>query len=110
MRTQVKAAMIFNGHTQDSIAELDEITMSEIMVMYADGIIGNHGLLQSSASLTAGVFNYLRGANTPPYTVKSILGNCYAYIYDDEELPVNDSLLLFMTQAQGFDLSKFEKG
>jgi len=109
LRTQVKAAMIFNGHTQDSIAELDEITMSEIMVMYADGIIGNNGILQSSASLTAGVFNYLSGPNSQPYTVKSILGNAYSYISDDEELPANDSLLLFMSQAQGFDLSKFKK-
>jgi hypothetical protein len=102
--------MIFNGHTQDSIAEIDEITMNEMTVMYADGIIGNKAILQNSASLTAGVFNYLRGANTPPYTVKSILGSSYAYIYDDVEMPANDSLLLYMSQAQGFDISKFKKG
>jgi hypothetical protein len=102
--------MIFNGHTQDSIADIDEITMSEITVMYADGIIGNKAILQSNASLTAGVFNYLRGANDAPYTVKSILGSSYAYIYDDVEMPVSDGLLLYMTQAQGFDIGKFKKG
>ena len=110
MRTQVKAAMIFNGHTQDSIAEIDEITMSEISVMYADGIIGNMGLLQNYANLTAGVFNYLRSSNSPPYTLKSILGNSYAYIFDDAETTPTESLLLYMTQAQGFDLGKFKKG
>lgn len=101
--------MIFNGHTQDSIAELDEITMNEIMVMYADGIIGNKNILQTYASLTAGVFNYLRNSNSPPYTVKSILGSSYAYIFDDENIPATDSLLMFMTQAQGFDVNKFKK-
>jgi hypothetical protein len=101
--------MIFNGHTQGSIAEIDELTMSEISVMYADGLIGNKAILQCNASLTAGVFNYLRSANDAPYTVKSILGSSYGYIYDDTEMPASDALLLYMTQAQGFDIGKFKK-
>lgn len=109
MRLQVKTAMLFNGHTQDSIAALDEATMNEIIVMYADGAIGNYGILQTLGSLTAGVFNYLRGANSKPYDLKTVLGNAYGYLYPDVEANPNQALLTFMSQAQGFNLSKFTK-
>jgi len=109
LRTQVKAAMIFNGHTQDSIAELDEVTMNEITVMFADGAIGNYGLLQTLGSLTAGVFNYLRSPNSPAYELKSILGNTYDYMFTEQTADPNESLLTFMTQAQGFNMGKFKK-
>ena len=101
--------MIFNGHNQDSINALDEATMNEITVMYADGALGNYGVLQTLGSLTAGVFNYLRGANSPPYELKNVLGNVYGYLYPEKEANPNEALLTFMEQAQGFNISKFKK-
>lgn len=101
--------MIFNGHTQENINALDEATMNEITVMYADGALGNYGLLQTLGSLTAGVFNYLRGANSQPYELKSVLGNVYGYLYAEQEANPNEALLTFMTQAQGFNVSNFKK-
>ena len=101
--------MIFNGHTQDSIAELDESTLNEITVMFADGAIGNYGLLQTLGSLTAGVFNYMRAPNSQAYELKSILSSVYGYMYPVTPTDANQALLTFMTQAQGFNMGKFKK-
>lgn len=105
--------MIFNGHTSETISELDDVTMANIQTMYADGVIGNFGLLTQMATLTNGVFNYMRGANSPAYKLANILGSAYDYIYPPLPLElqkeaVSNSLLAFMSQAQGFDKSKFE--
>ena len=51
--------MVFNGHTIQDIDALDEATMNEITVMYADGLVGNRALLNMQGTLVAGVFNYL---------------------------------------------------
>lgn len=83
--------------------------MNEMIVMYADGVIGNQGILSVLGALVAGVFNYTRAPNSSPYTLKSILGNTYGYIYPEIESDPNDALLTFMTQAQGFDMNKFKK-
>ena len=101
--------MIFNGHTTQDIDALDEATLNNIVVMYADGLIGNKGILTGIGTLTSGVFNYMRSPHSPPYTLKSILGSVYGYMYPDSELPANDSLLTFMSQAPGFDLDKFKR-
>jgi len=101
--------MVFNGHTIESIDAIDETTMNEIVVMYADGIIGNQGIISGIGSLTAGVFNYMRSGNSPPYSLKQILGNSYGYIFAEAEVKPNDALLLFMTQAKGFSMDKFNK-
>lgn len=105
--------MIFNGHTLDTIAELDDVTMANIQTMYADGLIGNYGLLTQLATLTNGVFNYMRSASQPAYKLANILGNAYDYIYpplppEYQKEAVNNSLLAFMSQAQGFDKTLFE--
>lgn len=105
--------MIFNGHTSETISELDDVTMANIQTMYADGVIGNFGLLTQMATLTNGVFNYMRGANSPAYKLANILGSAYDYIYpplppEFQKEAVSNSLLAFMSQAQGFDKSKFE--
>ena len=104
--------MVFNGHTLDSIAEIDDVTMANIQTMYADGLIGNYGVLTQIATLTNGVFNYMRAANSRPYKLANILGNAYDYIYpplteEQQKAAVNDSLLAFMSQANGFDKTKF---
>lgn len=101
--------MVFNGHTQESIDALDESIMNDIVVMYADGIIGNRAIIPILGSLVTGVFNYIRPQGSSPYSLKSIIGNSYGYIYEDIESNPNDSLLLFMTQAQGFSLDRFKK-
>lgn len=100
--------MIFNGHTIQDIDALDEATMNEIMVMYADGALGNKSAIVGLGTLTAGVFNYLKSSNSQPYTLKSILGNVYSYYYDEPVASASESLLTFMSQAQGFDINKFK--
>jgi hypothetical protein len=105
--------MIFNGHTLDTIQDIDDVTMANIQTMYADGLVGNYGVLTQIATLTNGVFNYMRPANSPPYKLANILANAYDYIYPplpegSKQAAVNDSLLMFMTQAQGFDKKLFE--
>ena len=104
--------MIFNGHTLETIAEIDDVTLANIQTMYADGLVGNYGMLTQIATLTNGVFNYMRSPNSPPYKLANILGSAYDYIYppateEQKKAAVNDSLLAFMSQAQGFDKTKF---
>lgn len=104
--------MIFNGHTLETIEELDDVTLANIQTMYADGMIGNYGILTQIASLTNGVFNYMRPASSPPYKLANILGSAYDYIYpplteEQQKAAVNDSLLAFMSQANGFNKTKF---
>lgn len=101
--------MVFNGHTIQDIDALDEATMNEIMVMYADGALGNKSSIVGLGTLTAGIFNYLRSSNAPSYKLKDILGNVYQYYYDEPEVTASDSLLVFMSQAQGFSLDKFKR-
>jgi hypothetical protein len=107
--------MIFNGHTHDTLADIDDVTMSQLQTMYADGLVGNNGVLEVLGSLTAGVFNYMRTANSSPYKLANILGNAYDYIYpplseQDKKASVNNSLLAFMTQAPGFQQDRFKHG
>lgn len=77
--------------------------------MYADGMLGNGGVIQQLGSLVTGVFNYMRAPHSQPHSLKSILGASYGYIFNDVEVSPSDSLLMFMSQAQGFD-SKLFKG
>jgi hypothetical protein len=107
--------MIFNGHTLETINELDDLTLANIQTMYADGMVGNYGVLTQLANLTNGVFNYMRTAKSPPYKLANILGNAYDYIYpplseQDKKASVNNSLLAFMTQAPGFQQDRFKHG
>jgi hypothetical protein len=100
--------MVFNGHTQDNIDALDEQVFNEIVVMYADGLIGNKSLITTLGTLTAGVFNYMRSSSSLPYDLKGVIGSAYGYIYDDKEASSSDSLLTFMSQAPGFTIDKFK--
>ena len=101
--------MIFNGHTQDTINALDETTMNEIVVMYADGALGNKSATVGLGTLTAGVFNYLKASSSSPYTLKNVLGNVYQYYYNEPEQSSSDALITFISQAEGFDINKFRK-
>lgn len=77
--------------------------------MFADGVLGNRGLLNLQGAFMNGIFNYIRPPNTSPYSLKSILGNIYAYLYTDIEVDPSESLKVFLTQAQGFSMSRFER-
>jgi len=100
--------MVFNGHTQDNIDALDEQIFNEIVVMYADGLIGNKNLITTLGTLTAGVFNYMRPSNSSLYNLKGVIGSAYGYIYEDKEVSPSDSLLLFMSQAPNFKIDRFK--
>lgn len=105
--------MTFNGHTPESIAQIDEVTMRRIQTMYADGVLGNHGILTALGQLTAGVFNYMRAKDAPDYKLVSILGTAYDYIVppatpEQRQESVSEALKLFMTTAPGFDPQKFK--
>jgi hypothetical protein len=100
--------MVFNGHTIQDIDALDEATMNEITVMYADGLVGNRSLLTMQGTLVAGVFNYLKASNSQPYTLKSVLGSAYEYIYGIEKANPSESLLTFMSQAPDFKMDRFQ--
>lgn len=100
--------MVFNGHKIQDIDALDEATMNEITVMFADGLVGNRSLLTMQGTLIAGVFNYLKASNSSPYTLKSVLGSAYDYIYGIEQADPSDSLLTFMSQAPDFKMDRFE--
>lgn len=106
--------MIFNGHTKESIAQLDEMTMARIQVMYADGIIGNQGILTVLGQLTAGVFNYMRPANSPDYKLAKILGLAYDYIVpplskEQQQEATQNALKTWMSAAPGFNPNRFKK-
>ena len=103
--------MIYNGHLPDTIEKIDEETFNEICVMFADGILGNKGTFDALTPLTTALFNYIRPANTSAYKPDQI----FPWIVEYEKNPdfelseqdkVNESLLLFLTQAPGFNMEK----
>ena len=105
--------MIFNGHTHDTLAQIDEVSMSQIMTMYADGIVCNFQILTVLGQLTAGVFNYMRPANSPDYKLARILGVAYDYIIppaspEMQKEAANNALKAFMTSAPGFNKNLFK--
>lgn len=105
--------MVFNGHTHESLAQIDEVTMSRITTMYADGMIGNFQILTILGQLTAGVFNYMRSANSPDFKLANILGSAYDYIVppaspEAQKEAANEALKLFLTTAPGFNEKMFK--
>ena len=75
--------MIFNGHTQESVDNLDEETYTDIQVMYVDGVIGNKRIIQNIAETNVLIYNYLRGKNQQPYKIADFLGQANAYIFHE---------------------------
>lgn len=107
--------MLFNGHTLETIDAIDEETFTEIQVMFADGILGNRGIFDAIAPLTAAVFNYFRPQNSPAFRVEQIYPWIHEYSVNPDTEPTasqkaSDGLLLFMSQAQGFDAARFKHG
>jgi hypothetical protein len=105
--------MVFNGHTHETLAQIDEVTMSHITTMYADGVVGNFQILTILGQLTAGVFNYMRPANSPDYKLAKILGVAYDYIIppaspEMQKQAANDALKMFMMSAPGYKQDSFK--
>ena len=89
--------------------------MLNIQAMYADGTIGNHGLLAQIAVLTTGVFNYIRHPTASAYKLSNTLGAVHDYLYppatkEELEEQTNNSLLAFMSQAPGFSKERLSHG
>lgn len=99
--------MLAHGADPDAV---DEVTFRQIVAMYADGLIGNQGILETLGNLSAGVYNYLRPQGKPPYKLKDLIPRAYDYIYPPQDNTNNPSeaLLAYMTRAQGFEMKKFK--
>lgn len=81
--------------------------------MYADGMLGNRAMFDTLAPLTTGVFNYMRPEGAPAYKQKQMFPWINEYWENPDHEPsvkekINDSLLTFMTQAQGFSMDRFK--
>lgn len=113
MRRQVTAAMVFNGHTEKSVSEISEELFTEIQVMYADGVLGNRGVFDSIAPLTAGVFNYIRPEGSPAYKPEQLFAWVNDYFKNPDLEPtqqdqVSNSLMAYISQAKGFAVERFK--
>ena len=103
--------MIFNGHTEQYINSLDEELFADIQVMYADGLLGNRAIYNALTPITTALYNYMRAPNTRAYKSSEIFPwiESYSINPDIEDNSVNNSLLLFMTQAPNFKMDRFKK-
>lgn len=112
MRSQVRAAMIFNGHTAESVDALDEETFAEITVMFADGMLGGRSEFEAVTPLTTAVFNFMRDPSTPVFSADKLFPWIREYSINPDALPnkqeeTNQKLLTFLTSAPGFKMERF---
>ena len=112
MRSQVRAAMIFNGHTAASVDEIDEETFAEIIVMWGDGILGQRSIFDAMTPITTAVFNFMRQPSTPAYSADKIFPWVQEYQLNPDFEPtaqdkLNQSLLAYMSAAPGFKMERF---
>ena len=68
--------------------------------MYADGLIGNRGIIEVLGLLTAGQFNKMLPQGKPPYTLNHIIPRAYDYLHpplaeEDKRKQISDSLMAF---------------
>jgi hypothetical protein len=81
--------------------------------MYADGVIGNKGLLEVLGCLTGAVYNYMRAGNQTPYKLQDIIPKAYDYIYpplsaEEKANQASEALKKFMSIAPNAPPSLFE--
>jgi len=81
--------------------------------MYADGLIGNRGMLEVLGSLTAGQFNKVLPKGAPSYKLQDIIGRAYDYLYpplDEKEKQAiaSSQLLAFAMLSPGAPKHLFE--
>lgn len=82
--------------------------------MYADGMLGNRGVFDSIAPLTAGVFNYIRPQGAPAYKANDLFPWINQYWQNPDHEPsqdeqVSNSLLAYVAQAKGFSKERFKR-
>jgi hypothetical protein len=102
--------MVFNGHSEEYVETIDEELFTEIQVMYADGLLGNKGIFDALTPVTAAVFNYMRGANTPPIKVTEVFPwvTEYSIHPDTDNNAASNGLVGFVSQAKGFKFDRFK--
>ena len=106
--------MVFNGHTIESVDNIDEETFTEICVMYADKVLGTRAVFEAITPLTTAIYNYIRNPNTTAFRSDQI----FPWVVEYDNNPdlennmdeVNDKLILFMTQAPKFKIERFKNG
>lgn len=85
---------------------MDEETFTDIAVMYADGLIGNRGILDVLGLLTTAQFNKMLPSGKAPYTLNQIIPKAHDYIYpplsdNEKKNLVSDQLLAFAMMSPG---------
>jgi hypothetical protein len=103
---QLDCELIFNGHTKKTIEQIDVETFTRLQTMYADGMLGNRGILNALGALTAGVFNYIRPQNAPAYKLENIIGRAHDYLFpplsgNEKKQQVNNALINYMKRQPG---------
>lgn len=104
--------MIFNGHTADSVDDIDEETFAEITVMWADGMLGTKAVFDALTPITTATFNFMRDKSTPAFIADKIFPWIMDYAKNPDLEPteqdkINEALLTFLTAAPGFDMGRF---
>lgn len=102
--------MTAHGTDPDAV---DEETFTDICIMYADGIIGNRGLLETLGSLKGALYNYIRAENQRAYTLQDMIPRAHDYIYpplsdEDKGSRVSQNLKQFMQMAPNAPTNLFE--
>lgn len=90
--------MTAHGTDPDAV---DVEVFNDICVMYADGIIGNRGIIETLGALTAGIYNYLRPEGKKPYTLQDIIPRAYDYYYpplskEEQQQQTQENLKAFL--------------
>lgn len=81
--------------------------------MYGDGVLGGKAAYQAITPITVALFNYLRDhQKSSEFKADHLFPWITEYEKDpdlqpDTEQIVNNQLLVFMTQAPGFDMGRF---
>lgn len=105
--------MIFNGHTAQSVDEIDEETFTEISVMWADGILGNKAMFEALTPVTTAVFNFMRNPSTAAFSTDKIFPWVREYNLNPDLEPTaqektSQALLAYMSAAPGFSMERFK--
>jgi len=90
-----------NGTDPDSI---DEERFTDICIMYADGLIGNRGMMEVLGSLTGAIYNYMRSENQAAFKLQDIIPKTYDYLYppltkEQKAEQANEALRNYMKSA-----------
>jgi len=82
--------------------------------MYADGVIGNRGLIETLGGLKGALYNYMRPENQRAYTLQDMIPMAYEYLFPplsekDKTEKVNKNLMQFMQMAPDAPVNLFEE-